>query len=131
MKDEAQNSYQGVGSNEQDARNQYQSTKDADGYFFEREEMEAVGLACKVYENGNKIYRAELSDGRTAIIREISSREASGAEQVVGKQKNLLTYAYAAAATKIDGKPIVMEEILDLKAKDGGKIITASNLLNF
>jgi hypothetical protein len=108
----------------------YPTEVDENGFFYEDEGFEALGILTKE-DNGNKVCKCTLSDGRTAIVRELTGAESKKAKATLGKSMNMLEAAYAALATKIDGKEYPYQELLNMKAKDYNKIETASSILNF
>jgi len=108
----------------------YPTTPDADGWYYEDEGSEALGIESKETD-GDLFKRVKLSGNRIAIVRELLSPEVRKAKGLVGKNPDKLEIAFASLATEIDGKTIPMPEYDYFKARDFNKIIMASNQLNF
>ncbi len=109
----------------------YPTKPDSDGFYFEDETDESMQVMTKVYENENAIMKVLLRRGRIAIVRELTGDEILTASKPAGKDQAKVQPAIAAYATKIDDKPLLMEDLLAMKAKDYLKIMYASNALNF
>jgi len=105
----------------------------SDGFCYLNEEDELLGIESKTYENDKEVKRVILSKGRKAIIRELAAWEMEDTGKVVKNEKNGdgTLMAIAAAATTIDDKKIVFEDVKFMKAKDWTKIKTAVARLNF
>lgn len=100
-------------------------------FFFENEEEKAMGIETATYPNGNIVKRVKLSDGREAIVRELTGKDMKRSDIIAGgKQENAIP-ALMSLSTKIDGFEIPMEDYDRMKAKDYAKIKFATTLLNF
>ncbi len=110
----------------------YPTQPNSDGFFFEDEGNEALGIESKVYENGNEIRRVKLSNGKIAIVRELTGLETGlGVQRLCGdKQENYL-FALISIATKVDDTGYTMEEIKEMRGKDFRKLQVASGQVNF
>lgn len=110
----------------------YPTAPDTDGFFFQDAEEEALGISTKTYEdNGKTVKKVLLSNNRVAIVRELNGAEGIHAKKQTGKDGTKLQEAFAAFATRVDDKPINIDELLAMKAKDCNRITIASSLLNF
>lgn len=73
-------------------------------------------------ENQNLPTSVTLSDGRVATPRKAKVRDLAMAENQPKNKEFLVKYAQFAAKVFIDGKPCVLEDILDLDEDDFGLI---------
>jgi len=110
----------------------YPTPKDQDGFFFEDEAEEARGIKTRIYENGNRVKNVTLSNGKVAIVRELTGKEVMEARKYDGGKADdaRIVNIVAAIATNIDGKNIVPEDLETFKARDFLKITSCSVLLN-
>ncbi len=126
----------------------YPTVPDAEGYFFPDEGLAALGIGKREdAETEDVTYRVQLSKGRTAIVRELTRKESNTASTIAGAnakganvksndlQDRVMCATIALSSTFFDkeGKQLkyVMEDILQMKAKDSNRLNTACSLLNF
>lgn len=100
-------------------------------FYFADKEDEAMGIETYVYPNGNMIKRLQLSTGKTAIVRELKGVDMTEVEKLTDGDTSKVFPAIIAVATKIDGGFIVMEDVLQYKAKDYNRLKIAASALNF
>ena len=112
----------------------YPTAPDANGFYFEDSMDEAREISTKRYDNGNLIKSVRLRQGKIAIVRELDRKELLKMYEIAGDGGNDNTRVIAAMislATKIDDKEIIMEDVLEYKAKDFARLSTAAQSLNF
>ena len=111
----------------------YPTLPDADGFYFENENDEVMDILTKEYDNGNLIKKVPLRKNRFAIVRELDQKEMKKVREIAGdaKDQQRLTAAMIALCAKIDDKELIMEDILEYKAKDFGRLSLAAQELNF
>lgn len=131
-----------------DEQKKYPTEPDADGFFFESEDMETVGIAKRVNaETEEEELKVSLSRGRSAIMRELTRKESQKAATIAGANakganpkspelQDRVMCASIALAAKFydkDGNALsyVMEDIMEFKAKDSNRLNTGCSLLNF
>jgi len=104
-----------------------------DGFCYLNEEDEIVGIESKTYDNDKEVKRVILSKDRKAVVRELKAWEMEDTSKVLKNEKigDGTLMAIAAAATTIDEKNIVYEDVKFMKAKDWSKLRTAVARLNF
>lgn len=100
-------------------------------WFYEDESDETMGIKTMTYPNGSKIKMAVLSDGRTAQCRKLKGKDQMAIQRITDGDKTKLQNALASIATKIDDKPIVVEDLDELWYPDYTKIIAMSSNINF
>jgi len=110
----------------------YPTQPNNDGFFYENEGDEAMGILTKEYENGHKVKQLQLSTGKTAIVRELMGKEVLKYQRLAEGDREKVLPAMMAIAIKIDGAELLMEDYLeDIKAKDYHKLMLACQDLNF
>lgn len=97
----------------------------------ENENDAVLSIETKKYPNGNLVKRCVLSTGKTAVCRELTGADCIEADKITQKEPELATAALMAVATRIDDKPIVVEDLLILKARDFTRIKAMTVALNF
>lgn len=113
----------------------YPTVADADGWFFESEGQEVLGIETR-NEDDDVFKKVQLSKGRVAILRELTGKETATASKMAGKNPDNMLNAYIAIGTTIfdkDGNAVkfVMEDIAGWKAKDSNRLQVACQQLNF
>ena len=109
-------------------------TKD---FHFENEREQALGIETAYYANGNCVKLFKLSDGRTAIVRELIGRDMINIEKSLAGENNdalreeMLKKSAFYHSVKIDGKQIPMEDFELLKMRDYLRIKVMTETLNF
>lgn len=106
-------------------------TKKPGEFYFENEEDKTMGIETCDYENGSKVKRCTLSDGRIAISRRLKGKDRLLIKRLIGDQKERMEDAVTALSTKIDDKEIVFEDIDNLWFNDAMAIQTMATMLNF
>lgn len=109
----------------------YPTKPGADGFYFENSEEQAIGVETKVYDNGNLVKRAKLSNGKVAVIRELLGKDNKDIFKTIGDKSDGFLNASIACATKIDDQPVLMEDIDFMKMKDVNKLTAMHQALNF
>ena len=111
----------------------YPTLPDADGFYFENENEELLAITTKEYENGNLVKKVPLKKGRFAIVRELDQKEMKKVREIAGdgKDQQRFSASMIAMCTRIDDKDLIMEDVLEYKAKDFGRISMAAQALNF
>lgn len=100
-------------------------------FYFADKDDEAMGIETYVYPNGNMIKRLKLSTGKTAVVRELKGVDMTEVEKLTDGDTSKVFPAIIATATKLDGTFIVMEDVLQYKAKDYNRLKIAASALNF
>ena len=105
-------------------------------WFFEDENEKELGIETQNYDNGNKVKRAKLSDGRVAVARELLGKDMKHVDRICNGNKDEYLPALMSVAVKIydaDGKELkfVMEDMDNMKGKDYTKIKMIATSLNF
>lgn len=103
----------------------------SDGFSYLSEEDEALSIESKTHENGGRVKRVLLSDGKKAIIRVLKAWEVEETQRFHKNNQELMLMAIATKATKIDDKSVAFEDIKNLDAPDWISIKGAVALLNF
>ena len=85
----------------------------------------------KEYDNENLIKKVPLRKGRIAIVRELDRKEMNKAREIAGGDKDKIVASLISRCTKIDDKELIMEDILEYKAKDFNRLAVAAQALNF
>lgn len=112
----------------------YPTNPDVTGWFYESEEDESFGIRTNVAANGDITKAVKFSDGREAIIKELTGNDIMKATKMVGdknKDNSKVILAMMCLATLADGQIIPMEDIGRLKAKDYTKLMAAYSAINF
>lgn len=99
-------------------------------FYFADKEDEAMGIETHVYPNGNMIKRVRVSKG-VAVVRELLGVDMTDVERLTDGDQGKVFPAMIAVATKIEGQGIVMEDVLQYKAKDYNRLKIAVSALNF
>lgn len=100
-------------------------------FHFANDDEKVMGIETAVYENGNTIKRIKLSNGKTAIARELTGLEMKRLEGVSGGKRDDIWPSMMHLAVKVDGQPLPIEDFDLMKAKDWSKIKFAVSDLNF
>lgn len=110
----------------------YPTPPDQDGFYFETENEEIMGIQTKEYENGNLVKKVPLRKGKFATVRELDRKELRKVYEIAGgNDKDRLVSALIAMSTKIDDQELIMEDVLEYKAKDYSRLSLAAQALNF
>jgi len=111
----------------------YPSPADVDGWFTESEDDDQLGVETKVYENnGGKVKRGKLADGREFVCRELKGRDTIQMSKQTKNDEALMVASMMSMAIKVDGVGYVMEDMLDkFKMKDYTKMSAVCTELNF
>lgn len=110
----------------------YPTPPDSDGFFYEDEENEALKIESQKYENGKEVRRVTLSDGKKAIVRQLTGSEmGTTVNRLIGNNKDDYQYAMVAVAAKIDDKGLMLEDVKDMLGKDYIKLQAANSQINF
>lgn len=111
----------------------YPSPADEDGWFTETADDEDGGIQTKVYENnGGKVKRGKLSDGREFLVRELKGRDTIQMSKQTKNDEALMVASMMSMAIKVAGVSYVMEDMLDkFKLKDYTKMSVVCQELNF
>lgn len=109
----------------------FPTEKDVNGFFFESAEDEEMNIRTAVYENGSKVKQSVLSNGKTAVVRELKGKDSIQISRLMGKDKERYSSASITLATKIDGMEYVIEDIENLKMKDYNLLVAMNSDLNF
>ena len=100
-------------------------------YHFANNNDELMGIETAIYANGNEVKRFTLSNGKVAIVRELSGEDMIQVNKLVGSNADNYTPALMHFAVKIDGANLPMEDFPKLKGKDFNKINIQVLSLNF
>ena len=112
----------------------YPTTPDTDGFYLESLQDEFMNVHTKKYDNGSVVKKVLLRNGRIAIVREMERTEMKRVHSLAGDtstDNDRYTAALIAVCTKIDDQEIIMEDVLEYKAKDFSRLTYASQTLNF
>lgn len=104
----------------------------SDGFFFDDEPDELLGIESKTYENGHEVRRVKLSNGESAIVRELSGKEIGiDVKRLSENNQEKAQFAMIALSTTINGRAITMEEVMEMRGKDFSKLRVAMGKINF
>lgn len=104
----------------------------SDGFYFEDETNETMSIESQKYENGKEVRRVTLSDGRIAMLRQLTGSEMGVLlPRLVGSNKDNYQFAMVAVATQINQEGKTLEEIKDMLGKDYIKLQVANAQINF
>lgn len=104
----------------------------SDGFFFEDSNFELLGIESKQYENGHEVRRVKMSNGGIAIVRELTGKESGlDVQRLSGGDKEEAQFAMIALSTTINGTPITMEDVKEMRGKDFNKLRVAMGQINF
>lgn len=108
-----------------------QATTHQPEWVFESDADKLLGIETRVYDNGHTVKRCILTNGHIAIVRELLGEDMIEADKLAGSQQELSLPAIMAKATKLGNKPLLLEDLKLLKAKDYNKIKVMAAALNF
>lgn len=100
-------------------------------FIFENEDDKTLGIETANYDNGGKVKRITLSTGEIALVRKLKGSDMRQVDMITGTKRENALPALMAVATKINDRPIVMEELDNFWAPDYNKIKMAVTELNF
>jgi hypothetical protein len=100
-------------------------------FIYEDEADKEMGVETASYENGGKVKRVTLSDGRVALVRRLKGRDMKQVEILTGNARENALPALMAVSTKVADRQLTLEEIEDLWAPDYNKLRLANVALNF
>lgn len=100
-------------------------------WVFEDADEETIGIETCHYPNGGKSKRYKLSDGREAISHKLKGKDSVAVSRMAGGDKDKYQAAVAATCTKVDGKPLVIEDLMEMYFNDFTKITNVASSLNF
>ena len=112
----------------------YPTKLDNNGYFLENLQAELMQTYTKENEDGTIVKKVILKNGKVGIVRELDRSEMKKALQISGDINNdndKYLAALISVSTKIDDKEIIMEDILNYKAKDFIRLSYAVQSINF
>jgi len=98
----------------------FPTAPDADGFFYETEDEQEMGIETKIHKNDNKVKRAVLDGGKIAIVRELT-----------GKDQEKYTMSGIAVATTINESKQTYEFFEAMKMKSYNKLLAMFYALNF
>jgi len=104
----------------------------SDGFFFEDEINETMGIESQVYENGKEVRRVTLSNGTKCIVRQLTGKEiGTDVQRLTGTNQDNYQYAMVSVSTKFGDVGKTMEDIMDMLGKDYLKLQVANSQVNF
>jgi len=104
----------------------------SDGFFFEDEINETMGIESQVYENGKEVRRVTLSNGTKCIVRQLTGKEiGTDVQRLTGTSQDNYQYAMVSVSTKFGDAGKTMEDIMDMLGKDYLKLQVANSQINF
>ena len=110
----------------------YPTVADADGFFYYSKEEQEAGILTKEYENGSKVKKVTLSEGKEAVIRMLKGRDFIETKKRLQADNTIdVETVGLALATKINDKQQPTEYYLDdLYQADYLKLFVAYGSLN-
>ncbi len=111
--------------------NAYPTLPNAEGFYFESDSDEALEISTKEYENGNLVKKVQLRKGKFAIVRELDRKEMNKVREIANGDNEKMAASLIATCAKIDDKELIMEDVLEFKAKDYNRLTVAAQSLNF
>jgi len=109
---------------------------DSEGFFYEDAEEKEDNIRTKKYTNGRRSKFFELSDGRKAVVREMTGADSVEISKIQGNKKEgsaeddympIVMWK----SCKIDDKHIPMEDFKEMSFKDYNRILLVTTGLNF
>lgn len=114
---------------------EFPSKPDEDGFFYESEDDQESEILTKVYENGSKVQKVTLSNGKIATIRMLKGRDMVKTKSMVPAYKNTdidFETINLSVAVKIDGNVMPPEFFMDdLLQMDYATLFNSYAMLNF
>lgn len=105
-----------------------QTVPDNDGWFYADDADKEMGIETKTYDNGQKMKRGTLSDGRKVMVKRLKGFDAQEIRrQLDGKSENYQG-AVIARSTTINDQKIVIEDLNSLWLDDYTKIAAMSDI---
>lgn len=99
-------------------------------WVFENESDKLLGIETLAGENGNKLKRATLSDGRVAVVERLKAKDVKAIQrQMAGNPENF-QQSVIAASLKVNGEKVVVEELDEIWMNDY-TVILAMAEINF
>jgi hypothetical protein len=95
------------------------------GYTYENEEDEQLGIETARYDNGGVTKRKTLSDGRVATCRRLKGKDTIAIQRLIGGNAEKYQAAVTAQCTKIDEQELQIEDLEEMWMDDA----TAINLM--
>ena len=104
----------------------------SDGFYYDDNTNESMGIESQKYENGKEVRRVSLSNGLKAIVRQLTGNEI-GKEvvRITGKNQDDYQFAMVAVSTKIDDRGMTIEDVKEMLGKDYLKLQVANSQINF
>ena len=112
-------------------KDNFPSSPDAEGFYFESSDDAEMGVMTRKYENGNLVKRVIDKDGKVFIVRELSGRDQKHITRFADGEKEKVVLAGLTVATTVDGKPETFEYFEGMKMKFLNKLVYAHTELNF
>lgn len=102
-----------------------------DEWFVESEADETMGIETFHYENGAITKRCKLKNGSVAVCNLLKGKDRTNISRITGGDATKAQDAIIALATKINDKPIVIEDMDNLWFNDFTKIQMMATSINF
>lgn len=103
-----------------------------EGFFYENEEDQDMGILTKVHSNGSIVKKTTLPrSGKVAVVRELNAKETKDIQRFMAGDKDKYLLSAITVATTIDGKKETYEFYEDLKMKDSNRLTSMFQDLNF
>ena len=109
----------------------FPTAPDADGFFYETEDEQEMGIETKIHKNDNKVKRAVLDGGKIAIVRELTGKDTKDIARFMGKDQEKYTMSGIAVATTINESKQTYEFFEAMKMKSYNKLLAMFYALNF
>ena len=105
----------------------------SDGFFFDNNINETIGIESQTYENDKEVRRVKIYKGKqVAIIRQLTGLEMEkDVLRLCKDDKTNYNFALISIATKIDGEGKPMEFYMEMLGKDYQNLVAANSQINF
>lgn len=100
-------------------------------WFIESEADETMGIETFHYDNGAITKRCKLKDGRVAVCHLLKGKDRVNISRITGGDASKAQDAIVALATKINDKPIVIEDMDNMWFNDFTKVQMMATSINF
>lgn len=100
------------------AENQNEVPVTEEGWGYANDNDKLLGIESKEYDNGQRMRRSKLSDGRIAVARRLKGKDGDEIQRMISGNADKYKDAVIAKCVTIDGNPIVMEDLSEMWLED-------------
>jgi hypothetical protein len=102
-----------------------------DTWFTEDETDDAMGIETFLHNDGGISKRCKLKDGRQVVCHSLKGKDSVNIKRITGGDSSKVQDAVTALSTRIDDKPIVIEDLSELWFNDYTKVQMMCSSINF